>query len=173
MDILFGSMQIGQSGEEVNYIPERPKGIGKSITLPYDVGNIDELEKYLVDLVERVAYRLRKENLYATVVNVQLKNKNFKNFSHQKKLSNRTDSTNEILSAAKQLLIDLYNNELIRLIGVRVDGLVEKEEMQLSIFDVKEDTKDKKLDNVIDRLKDKFGYNMISRATDLQGNKKT
>ena len=172
MDIQFGNMQIGESGEEVKYIPERPKGIGNSITLPYDVGNIEELEKYLVELVERVAYRLRKENLYATVVNVQLKDKNFKNFSHQKKLSNRTDATNDISVASKQLLSDLYNNELIRLIGVRVDGLVEKEELQLSIFDIKEDTKYRKLDNVIDTLKDKFGYNMISRATDLQGNKK-
>ena len=162
----------GESGEEVNYIPERPKGIGNSVTLPYDVGNLEELNKTLVELVERVAYRLRKENLYATVVNVQLKNKDFKNFSHQKKLAHRTDVTNDILAAAKELLEELYRGDLIRLVGVRVDGLVEKDEFQLSMFDVKEDTNDKKLDDVIDSLKEKFGYDVVSRATDLKGNKK-
>ena len=29
MGILFGNMQIGESNEDVNYIQEKPKGIGK------------------------------------------------------------------------------------------------------------------------------------------------
>lgn len=160
----------GNSEEEVNYLPEKPKGIGNSITLPYDVANLQELEVTLVELVEKVAYRLRKENMYATVVNVQLKNKEFKNYSHQKKLMTRTDSTNEILNTAKELLNELFTGEAIRLIGVRVDGLVEKEEMQLSIFDIKEDSKKRKLDDTMDKIKEKYGYNIITRATELKGN---
>lgn len=160
----------GNSEEEVNYLPEKPKGIGNSITLPYDVANLQELEVTLVELVEKVAYRLRKENMYATVVNVQLKNKEFKNYSHQKKLMTRTDSTNEILNTAKELLNELFTGEAIRLIGVRVDGLVEKEEMQLSIFDIKEDSKNRKLDDTMDKIKEKYGYNIITRATELKGN---
>lgn len=163
----------GESGEEVNYLPEKPKGIGNSITLPYDVASLDELEVTLVELVEKVSYRLRKENMYATVVNVQLKNNNFKSYSHQKKLMGRTDSTSEILSVAKELLKELFIGEPIRLIGVRADGLVEKEEMQLSIFDMKEDSKNKKLDDTMDKLKDKFGYNILTRATELKGNMKS
>ena len=127
----------------------------------------------MVELVEKVAYRLRKENMYATVVNVQLKNKDFKNYSHQKKLMGRTDSTTEILSVAKLLLKELFNGEAIRLIGVRVDGLVEKEEMQLSIFDMREDSKNKKLDDTMDKLKEKFGSNILTRATELKGNIKS
>ena len=96
----------------------------------------------------------------------------FKIFSHQKKLPTRTDVTNDILVAAKALLKEAYNGELIRLIGVRVDGLVEKEELQLSMFDVSENSKDKRLDSVIDSLKEKFGYDAVSRATDLKGNNK-
>lgn len=162
----------GESGEEVNYLPEKPKGIGNSITLPYDVASIDELEATLVELVEKVAYRLRKEDMLATVVNVQLKNNNFKNYSHQKKLLSKTDSTNDILKVAKELLRELFVGEPIRLIGVRVDGLVEKEEFQLSIFDIKEDSKNKKLDNAIDQLKEKFGYDILTRASELKRNNK-
>ena len=162
----------GESGEEVNYLPEKPKGIGNSITLPYDVASIDELEATLVELVEKVAYRLRKEDMLAAVVNVQLKNNNFKNYSHQKKLLSKTDSTNDILKVAKELLRELFVGEPIRLIGVRVDGLVEKEEFQLSIFDIKEDAKNKKLDNAIDQLKEKFGYDILTRASELKRNNK-
>lgn len=161
----------GESKEEVNYLSEKPKGIGNSVTLPYDVGNIEELEKIVTVLVQKVSYRLRKENMYANVVNVQLKNNNFKNMSHQKKLNVRTDTTKEILDVAKELLKELYDGELIRLVGVRVDGLVEKEELQLSIFDMPEDTKNKKIDEAMDRLKEKFGYGIVTRATDIKCNK--
>lgn len=164
----------GQSNEEVNYLPEKPKGIGNSITLPYDVSNLEELEKTLAILVEKVAYRLRKEDMFATVVNVQLKNNKFKNISHQKKLDVRTDTTTDIMKAAKELLNELYTGELIRLIGIRVDGLVQKEELQLSMFDMPENTKNKKIDETVDKLKEKFGYGIITRAAqiDCNNNKK-
>ncbi|MBP3463167.1 MAG: DNA polymerase IV [Clostridia bacterium] len=158
----------GESNEDVNYIQEKPKGIGNSVTLPYDVGSIEELEVTLVELVQKVSYRLRKKNMYATVVNVQLKNNEFKMVSHQKKLMHRTDTTNEILVVAKELLKELYTGDLIRLIGVRVDGLIEKEEFQISMFDMKEESKNRKLDNVIDNLKDKYGYDILTRATELK-----
>ena len=62
----------------------------------------------------------------------------------------------------------------IRLIGVRVDGLVFKDEMQLSIFgNTEESEKQKKLDNVIDNLNEKYGYNSITRAGKLNVDKIT
>ena len=53
----------------------------------------------------------------------------------------------------------------IRLIGVRVDDLTDTEEMQISLFqdEVKND-KQQKLDKTIDQLKEKYGYNLITRA---------
>lgn len=135
-------------------------------------GNIDELEKILVELVEKVAYRLRKEDMYATVVNVQLKTSDFKTVSHQKKMDVRTDVTKDILDVAKELLKELYNKEMIRLIGVRVDGLVEKKQMQLSMFDMPENTKNKKVDEVVDKLKEKYGYKIITKATEINSNNK-
>lgn len=161
----------GESGEEVNYLEEKPKGIGNSITLPYDMGSVEELEKVLVELVEKVTYRLRQQDMYANVVNVQLKTNGFKSMSHQKKLDVRTDTTKDILDTAKELLRELYNGELIRLIGVRVDGLVEKNQMQLSMFDMPENTKNKKVDEAMDMLKAKFGYDIVTRATDIKCNK--
>ena len=162
----------GNSNEEVNYIEARPKGIGHSITLPYDMCTIDELNPVLVRLSEQVSYRLRKENMLASVVNVQLKNNEFEVYSHQKKLSHRTDSSKEITYAAKDLLKELYKGDKIRLIGIRVDGLCEKNEIQLSLFDEKDDDKNKKIDKAIDLIKEKYGYGIIKKAGEMKQEEK-
>ena len=149
---------------EVNYKQEKPKGIGNSITLPYDYVNIEKLEEVLLALVEQVTYRLRHHELLANVVNVQIKTNEFKVLSHQRKLDFPTDSTKIIQEMAKKLLKEIYNNFPIRLIGVRVDQLVEKEQMQISLFENTENEKQKKIDSVVDKIKEKYGYETITRA---------
>jgi len=76
----------------------------------------------------------------------------------------QTKSTKIIYEEAKRLLNELYKGIPIRLIGVRVDGLSYKNEVQLSIFDSKQNEKQEILDSVIDKLKDRYGYNTITRA---------
>lgn len=154
----------GIDEKEVNSAIEKPKGIGNSITLPYDYTDINKLEEVLIALADQVTYRLRAYNMYATVVNVQIKTNEFKVFSHQKKLDIATDSTKIILEQAKKLLNTLYKGVPIRLIGLRVDGLIQKDEIQISLFDVKENEKQEKLDKVLDNLKQKYGYDKITRA---------
>ena len=149
---------------EVNYIEEKPKGIGNSITLPYDYTSIAKLEEVLIALVEQVTYRLRHHELLANVVNVQIKTNEFKVLFHQRKLDFPTDSTKIIQEMAKKLLQEVYNNMPVRLIGVRVDQLVEKEERQISLFENVENEKQKKIDSVVDKLKEKYGYQTITRA---------
>ena len=156
----------GIDDSEVKYIQEKPKGIGNSVTLPEDISNIDKLEEIVLALTEQVTYRLRKQNMLARVVNVQLRNKDFVDTSHQRKLPNATASTKEIFKHAKELLEQMYRKgTAIRLIGVRVDDLTDKEEMQISLFhDEAKNEKQEKLDKTIDKLKEKYGYNFITRA---------
>ena len=158
----------GIDNSEVQYQEEKPKGIGNSVTLPIDLSEKEKIEQVLLTLVEQVAYRLRKCNMYANVVNVQLRTKDFKDFSHQKKLMNATSNTKDIYNLAKELLNEMYKKgTLIRLVGVRVDNLVEKDEVQLSLFNNEEEKKQEKLDEIVDKLKDKFGYNSVTRAGKL------
>ena len=149
---------------EVNYRQEKPKGVGNSITLPYDYNNIEKLEEVLLALVEQVTYRLRHHNLLANVVNVQIKTSEFKVLSHQRKLDFATDSTKIIQEIAKILLNEIHKNQSIRLIGVRVDQLVEKDERQISLFENTENEKQNKIDSVVDKIKEKYGYETITRA---------
>lgn len=157
----------GIDDSEVHFEHEKPKGIGNSITLPYDISNIEKLDEVLLALCEQVCYRLRKVNMFAETVSVQIKTKNFEVFSKQKKLDFETDSTIEIYKVAKILLAELKMNYFIRLVGVRVDNLVEKESMQTSLFMQNTETKQNKLDKVVDMLKEKYGYNLVTRASKI------
>ena len=159
----------GIDKSEVEYKPQKPKGIGNSITLSQNISNIEKLEEILLALTEQVTYRLRKEKMLANVVNVQLRTHDFKDTSHQKKLASSTSSTKEIYAKAKELLNQMYiRGSQIRLIGLRVDNLIDEEQMQISLFTDNKNEKQEKLDKTIDKLKEKYGYNLITRAGKME-----
>ena len=163
----------GIDESEVVYIQEKPKGIGNSVTLPKDLSTIAELEEIVLLLTEKVAYRLRMENMIANTVDVQLRTNNFENTSHQGKLEYATSNTKVLYEKAKELLNEMYKKGTkIRLVGVRVDGLVGKDEKQISLFETKEDEKQQKLDETLDMIKNKYGYDKISSATRIKVEKK-
>lgn len=94
-----------------------------------------------------------------------LRTSDFKDKSHQGTLATATSNTKAIYKKAKELLHELYTEQMpIRLVGMRVDNLIDKNEMQLSLFDSTNDKKQEKLDEVIDNLKNKYGYNIVNRA---------
>lgn len=153
------------------YIREKPKSIGNSITLPYDIREKEKLEEIVLSLTEQVTYRLRKQSMLANVVNVQLRTKDFKDVSHQQKLDSSVSNTKEIYSVARKLLDELFFDGMaIRLVGVRVDNLTDKTSQQLSIFDNEDNKKQDKLDSTIDKIKEKYGYSLITRAGQMNVN---
>ena len=166
--ILMWEYANGIDSSEVKYLPEKPKCIGNSVTLPKNISDIDKLEEIVLTISEQVAYRLRKEKLFASTVNVQLRTKNFEDTSHQKKLPEVTDTTKQIYMTAKELLHEMYHKgQEIRLVGVRVDNLTDKKDEQISLFNTNKNEKQEKLDKVIDQLKNKYGYNAVTRATKM------
>ena len=82
-------------------------------------------------------------------------------------MDNPTSSTKIIYSEVKKLMDELYTNMQIRLLGVRVDGLIEERDRQISLFEDKQNEKQEKIDNAVDKIKDKFGYNIIKRAKEI------
>ena len=170
--IMIWEYANGIDNTPVNYIKEKPKCIGNSVTLPQDISSIEKLEEILLALTEQVTFRLIRQKMLANVVNVQLRTNKFIDTSHQKKLTKETSSTKEIYTQAKELLKQMYiRGQQIRLIGLRVDGLEEKEKQQISLFDnVKDERQEKqeKLDTAIDKLKEKYGYNLITRAGKME-----
>ena len=158
----------GIDNTPVNYIEEEPKSVGNSVTLPVNISNTEKIKEVILELTEQVSFRLRKQNLKANTVSVQLRTSDFKDFSHQKKLDDATSSTKIIYNKAVQILEEMYKDGLpIRLIGVKVDNLVKEGSEQLSLFSNQNNVKQDKLDKVLDALKEKYGYDTIKRARNL------
>lgn len=154
----------GIDNSNIVYEKSKPKSIGNSITLPTDLVEKEKIETVLLQIVELVAYRLRKWELLANSVSVQLRNSNFKDYTHQRKLTFSTNTTSELYKSAKEIFREMYNGQPIRLIGFRAEKLIEKSEEQISFFSSNE--KYKKLDSIIDGINTKYGKNTIGRPVD-------
>ena len=143
-----------------------PKGIGNETTLNRNISSRDELYPYLLALSENVAIRLRKQKKYASVVVVTLKDKFFKRMSHQKKLVNATNLTEEIYKTACEILSEMNVEDGIRLIGVRLDKLSDTSSHQVSLFeDIKVREGNNELEKTVDELKEKYGFKVIKKAS--------
>ena len=155
----------GIDNSEVIADPPEPKGIGTEITLPKDCFNKMELYSYLERIADDVSIRLNSVKKYAYVVCVILKDNTFKKFSHQKKLVNAICSSYDIFNVAKNVLNEIYDGRAIRLIGIRLDKLVDTLYHQDSIFDNFDDVKkNNNLDKTLLSLKNKYGKNVINKA---------
>lgn len=156
----------GISNDEV--ISERPdlSSISNEITLLHDVTNYVELTKHLMSVVEYASLRLRREGKYANTIAVILKDNFFKRHTHQQKLKNAVNTSNQIFEIAKIILKEMWDEYPVRLIGIRLDNLVEKVNYQSSLFDSYEDTKkEEAVDKTVDSLKEKYGHKIIKKAS--------
>ncbi|MBQ6547269.1 MAG: DNA polymerase IV [Bacilli bacterium] len=154
----------GISNSEVDSSTWIPKGISNEITLEEDTSSIAELNKYLSVLSEMVSKRIRRENKYASTICVILKDSSFKRYSHQKKLKNPISSYDEIYKYSKEVLEAFYNNEPIRLIGIRLDNLKEEKNYQTSLF---EEPKEDEIDKIMDSINNKYDKSVIKRASNI------
>jgi len=139
--------------------------ISNETTLNKDVFNKQELYQYLMALSEVVGIRIRREKKYASVIAVILKDRYFKRRTHQRKIINSTNITDEIYNISKEIFDEMWDGEPIRLIGIRLDGLTDNLYFQTSLFeDNSNRKKQEQIDEVMDNLKAKYGYKIIKKA---------
>ena len=155
----------GRGSDVVKSEADAPKGIGNEVTLKKNIFDKDELKPYLLALAENVSLRLRKEEKYACVVVVTVKDRFFKRFSHQKKLVNATQLTEEVYKVSCEILNEMNIDDGIRLIGIRLDKLTDSSIHQVSLFeDLKVREGNNELERTVDKLKEKYGFKIIKKA---------
>ena len=140
--------------------------ISKMITIDHDVFNKLELHKYLNHISNELGLQLRLSKKYANTIAIILKNQYFKMSTHQVKLDNPTNVTSKIYEVSKKLLDEAWHGEAIRLVGIRLDNLSLTSSYQHNLFEeTNELVKESKIDDVCDTLKNKYGYNIINKAS--------
>jgi DNA polymerase-4 len=136
------------------------KSISREETFSKDIGSIIELERILHDLTTDVCSTLRKNVLRTRKVSVKLRYSDFTTVTRDKSVE-ETNNDAEIFRAASGLLRANFElSRKLRLIGIRLSSLVEVEQLELDLFG--RGTKDENILGAIDKLRKRFGSDVIS-----------
>jgi DNA polymerase-4 len=169
---------MGKNGVEIwkraNGIDSRPvisyseqKSISTEHSLEKDTTDVIMLKQLLVNMVEKIAYELRKHEKLTSCVTVKIRYSNFDTHTLQKRIP-YTAFDHILIDISKELFSRLYQRRmLIRLIGVRFSHLV-RGVQQLDMFD---DTPEKvNLYMAMDKLRKRFGMDAVQRAAGVMTN---
>ncbi|MBQ1813137.1 MAG: DNA polymerase IV [Bacilli bacterium] len=136
--------------------------ISTTETLIYDYDDINEINKELKEISSRLSKELKKKNKYCYTIAIIIKDMYFKTTTRQTKLKNSTNNEDTIYEVSTKLFKDNWDSTPVRLIGIRLDSLTERNDYQISLFENAVDKiESDKLNKTIDYLKEKYGNNII------------
>jgi DNA polymerase-4 len=165
-------------GEDTRIVEEEtaPVTIGHQETFDDDRTERGDLEVVLLHQLDRVAERLRRAHLRATVVGVIVKYDDFRQITRRVTLPDATTDAAVIARAAFRLLaavdIDDRPKRRVRLLGGFVAGLEPRDQPRQLALDEAERARGERLGDTLDRLKDRFGSAVVQRAVHLDGDGK-
>ena len=158
----------GRDDSPVRGEREEAKGYSAETTVEEDIVTYEQAFSLLLAQCDVVAARMRKDGKKCSCVSVTYRMLDFRTRSHQKKLGNPTDVTEEIFAQVKNLLYECWQCQPLRLIGVALTDLTSDDFWQISLFENSQDhEKQKKVDSVIDDIRKKFGNGMIVRGSTM------
>lgn len=157
----------GIDSSSVSVQDDEVKGIGNSITTPRDLNSHEEASEVLMALSDSVGTRLREQSMEGDIIEITVKTRDFISYTRRRKLSSHTNATYEIHKTALMLLAENWDAGVpLRLLGVRVTGLRPASKfVQLSFLTESFKEKNKNLDKCMDKIRDKYGYNSVLRAS--------
>lgn len=161
----------GIDDSPVYFEKEEPKSISNSTVLPYNYRDMELLKNVIRKLSGEVGKKLRDNKLFADTIGIWFKYTYFDKISKQLKLDNSIVTDEEIYDNALRMFKELWNGEDgVRAVCVFVSGLSNERKLQLSLFDDissnNDLTRDDKLQEIIDDIRDKFGNTSIGFANE-------
>ena len=158
----------GRDDSPVRGEREEAKGYSAETTTEEDIVTYEQAFSLLLAQCDVVAARMRKDGKKCSCVSVTYRMLDFRTRSHQKKLENPTDVTEEIFAQIKNLLRECWQCQPLRLIGVALTDLTSDDFRQMSLFENTENhEKQKKVDGVVDDIRKRFGNGMIVRGSTM------
>jgi DNA polymerase-4 len=140
------------------------KSISTEETFDQDTIDVQRLNNIIVAMTEKLAYQLRKDGRLASIVTVKLRYSDFETHTRQIRIP-YTSADHTLIRTAKELFTRLYDRRLlVRLIGVRLSGLVYGG-YQINLLEDSESII--RLYQAMDLLRHKHGKHSIQRAAAL------
>lgn len=154
----LAALANGQDDRKVEPMREA-KSIGKEITFPEDLRSLEQAEHELLELAEKVGWRLRIAGVQARTVQLKVRLGDFTTYTRSRTLSEATCYDEVLYATAKDLLRELKITSGFRLLGVTGTGF----ELfgQASLFT---DPKKERLYHAIDAIKKRYGEGVLTKA---------
>ena len=166
--------QLARGVDDRPVVPDADaRSIGAENTFARDIAAADRLRAELDLLSERVATRARAEGTPGHTVHLKARYADFTTVTRAMTLPEPTFDSIVIRDAARELLeqrLDRRGRPL-RLLGVSLSNLVHADEMTRDLFSETTQAKreassrNRTLDAVMDRLKERFGSGIVGRGT--------
>ena len=136
-----------------------------------DLSNNEQVKSVIYILAESVAERMKKKGFYARGVSLWVKDTNLESFDRHSILDNPTNVSEDIAKECYRLFLKHFDWNLdVRALGVRVTHLTDGK-IQYDIFKSGNNlVKKQSLENTIENLRARFGYEIIRRGNVLINN---
>ena len=162
----------GQDSSPVRRVGQEPppKSLGNSTTTARDLLCDRDAWLTLLTLAESVGARLREQGYRCRCVEISLRTAELVWSSHRTRLFRPTDCTQELLDCAMALLRECHSwPGPLRSLGLRALDLVRTDAPeQLDLFcDYTRLARQEKLDQTLDRIRSRYGYESIQRGSAL------
>ncbi len=148
------------------YEKQEVKSVGNSMTFKRDLVGYEDIKAGIAFLADSVACRLRKDNKKCTVIQIGIKDTDFRTMQRQTTLKRATNLQKEITEVAMSLIKGNWSmTQPVRLLSVTASGLTDEDEdfFQMDLFasvDMKHE-KQEKIENTLDDIRKKFGSSAI------------
>ena len=155
----------GIDDREVESLREA-KSISTEETFVEDVIDKEFLSTVLLNQVEQVAQRLRAGGLEGKTITLKFRYKDFTTITRSHSLNEFTNTTKILQQAGDQVFEEWYKKYVskIRLLGFGVSQLRAEGSGQQLLFSDTEDKKQKKIDQVLDEIRGKYGEDGLRRG---------
>ena len=102
------------------------------------------------------------------MVSVEIKYNDFQIRSHQLQLPTPSNKKDVLYTHSLRLFDELWNQNPIRLLGIRTSKLVSSDSLQLNFQDVKSEQKQVDLDRALKKIRNKYGEHAVFRGSSLK-----
>ena len=124
LDIYYRIRGIDNRNVEVK---RERKSYGRESTLKHNTNDINELLKYIREFAEEISIILNRNNIKIRTITVKSKSENFENHTKSKTINKYTNKFDEIYNIASDIVKSIDFEEKVRLIGLSVSSIEEKE----------------------------------------------
>jgi DNA polymerase-4 len=163
--------QLAHGQDERTVVPDREaKSISTETTFARDIAERDVLRRWLLELTDQLAGRLRQAGLWARTVEIKIRSAAFRTRHRGAALSQASQRTDVLWQAAQELLDRGLTSDWlpVRLLGVGACRLTRGSLVQLELFD-EQRQEQLALDQIIDDIRGQFGDESIRRGSSLDG----